>query len=60
MILEKYKNVILCGRAIDADKGAFAAIRVMVTLNQTGEAAGVAAYESLTSGKGVAEIDVKA
>lgn len=60
MIIEKFKNVILCGRAIDADKGAFAAVRVMVIMNQTGEAAGVAAYESLTSGKEVSEIDVKA
>ena len=60
MVVEKFKNVVLCGRAIDADPGAFAAVRVMVNMNQTGEAAGVAAYEALTSGKAVAEIDVKA
>jgi len=53
----KYDNVLVCGRAVDADKGAFAAIRVMVSMNQTGEAAGVAAYEALTGGKGVGEID---
>ena len=59
MIVEKFKNVVLCGRAIDADKGAFAAVRVMVNMNQTGEAAGVAAYKSLTSEKGVTEIDIQ-
>lgn len=60
MIVPGLNNVIVCGRAVDADKGAFAAIRVMVNMNQTGEAAGVAAYEALNSGKMVAEIDVQA
>ena len=50
-------NLLICGRAIDADKHAFAACRVMISLNQTGEAAGVAAYEALTSGRSVQDID---
>ncbi|HEX2099014.1 MAG TPA: FAD-dependent oxidoreductase, partial [Candidatus Synoicihabitans sp.] len=37
-----YENLIVAGRMIDADAIAHAAIRVMVNLNQTGEAAGVA------------------
>ena len=37
-----YENLLVAGRAIDADRGAFASIRVMVNANQTGEAAGVA------------------
>ncbi len=50
-------NLLICGRAIDAEKGAFGALRVMISLNQTGEAAGVAAYEALASGKTVKTID---
>lgn len=42
MVPGKPDNLIVCGRAIDADAGAFGAIRVMVNTNQTGEAAGVA------------------
>lgn len=41
------ENVLVAGRAIDADIGAFGAIRVMVNCNQTGEAAGTAAYLAL-------------
>lgn len=44
------KNVISAGRMLDADKDAFGAVRVMVNLNQTGEAAGVAAWQALSSG----------
>lgn len=57
MLPEKIPNLLICGRAIDTDKGAFAATRVMISLNQTGEAAGVAAYEALTSGCTVQTID---
>ena len=32
----------------------------MISLNQTGEAAGVACYEALTSGKTVQNIDITA
>ena len=43
MLPKDIPNLLICGRAIDADKGALAAARVMISLNQTGEAAGVAA-----------------
>ena len=57
MLPKDIPNLLICGRAIDADKGALAAARVMISLNQTGEAAGVAAYEALTSNKTVQSID---
>ena len=60
-ILQKtVPNLMVCGRCIDADKDAFGALRVMISLNQTGEAAGVACYEALTSGKCVQDIDISA
>ena len=34
------KNVLVAGRCLDADRGAFGAVRVMVNCNQTGQAAG--------------------
>lgn len=58
MLPRDIPNLLICGRAIDADKGALAAARVMISLNQTGEAAGVAAYEALTSGRSVQDIDI--
>jgi hypothetical protein len=39
---EGVPNLALAGRMLDADKVAFSAARVMVNMNQTGEAAGVA------------------
>ena len=57
MLPRDIPNLLVCGRAIDADKSGFAAARVMISLNQTGEAAGVAAYEALASGKTVQGID---
>lgn len=42
-------NLIVAGRMLDADVEAFAAVRVMVNLNQTGEAAGVAAALALNA-----------
>lgn len=42
-----YENVIVAGRMIDVDDEAFGGVRVMVNMNQTGEAAGVAAYMAL-------------
>jgi hypothetical protein len=50
-------NVLIAGRSIDADEGAFGAVRVMINCNQTGQAAGVAAWLALDSGQSVAEID---
>jgi len=43
----KYGNLIAAGRMLDADLVAFSAVRVMVNMNQTGEAAGTAAYLAL-------------
>ena len=60
MLPENIPNLLICGRAIDTDKGALAAARVMISLNQTGEAAGVAAYEALDSNKTVQTIDFAA
>lgn len=59
LVQNQYKNVIPAGRMINADSGAFGALRVMVNLNQLGEAAGTAAFLSLDSGKPVYELDGK-
>lgn len=59
LLPEKIGNLLICGRAIDTDKGAHGATRVMISLNQTGEAAGVACFEALNSGKTVQTIDIK-
>ena len=40
----------------NADRGAVGALRVMVNLNQLGEAAGIAAYVSLNEQKRIQEI----
>jgi len=50
-------NVLVAGRMIDADEGAFGAIRVMVNGNQTGEAAGTACALALRARKPVGEVD---
>jgi len=52
------KNVLVAGRVLDADRDGFAAVRVMVNMNQTGEAAGTAAWLALDSNKPVNQIDV--
>jgi hypothetical protein len=40
-------NVIVAGRMLDAEKLAFSGVRVMVNMNQLGEAAGVACVVAL-------------
>lgn len=52
-----YDNVIVAGRMMDADEEAFGGVRVMVNMNQTGEAAGVAAYLSLHRARSVREVE---
>lgn len=52
-----YSNVIVAGRIMDADDEAFGGVRIMVNMNQLGEAAGSAAYLGLTQSKGFAEIE---
>ena len=59
MLPKVHNNLILAGRMIDADEGAFGAIRVMVNTNQTGEAAGAAAWLSLDSGRSTSDIDIQ-
>ena len=49
-------NLVLAGRILDADKTAFSAVRVMVNLNQTGEAAGEAAALAVASSTDVANV----
>jgi hypothetical protein len=53
----RFKNIVIAGRSIDADEGAFGAVRVMVNTNQMGEAAGTAAYLALDSGTSLQDID---
>ena len=50
-------NVLVAGRCLDADEQAFGAVRVMVNCNQMGQAAGVASWLALDSGKSAGEID---
>jgi hypothetical protein len=57
LVNEQYRNFIAVGRMIHADIGSFGALRVMVNLNQLGEAAGVAAYISRHQNKSLQELD---
>jgi len=57
IVPQGYPNLLMAGRMIDADPEAHAAIRVMVNMNQTGEAAGVAAYLALTRSESVQTLD---
>lgn len=50
-------NLLLSGRMIDADAVARGAIQVMVSLNQTGEAASTAAVLALRRNGTAAEVD---
>lgn len=52
-----FANLLFAGRMICADRGAFGAVRVMVNLNQTGEAAGVAAALAARDGIPVSAVD---
>lgn len=58
LIPGKFGNLILAGRMLDADLVAFSAVRVMVNMNQTGEAAGTAAHLSLDSNIPIPELNV--
>ncbi len=50
-------NLLSAGRMLDADRDAFGAVRVMVNLNQCGEAVGVAAFQALSQGGSVQDVD---
>lgn len=52
-----YRNLVVAGRMFDADPIAHAAVRVMVNMNQTGEAAGTLAYHVLDQNAATETID---
>lgn len=56
MVSDKTPNVVLAGRMISTDRSAFGGIRVMVNLNQTGEAAGVAAALAASGSESVSGV----
>jgi len=47
LVPETAANLLVAGRLLDADREAFGGARVMVNMNQTGEAAGVASFLAL-------------
>ena len=49
--------MLLAGRMMHADDGAFGALRVMINTNQMGEAAGTACALCLDQGKTVQALD---
>ncbi len=53
-------NLVAAGRMICADRIAFSALRVMVNLNQIGEAAGVACAMAVREGRAPGELDQQA
>jgi hypothetical protein len=60
MLPGTFDNLLIAGRMIDADSEAHAAIRVMVNMNQTGEAAGTAAAMCLDTGVSAMSLDAGA
>ncbi len=57
LVQEKISNFIPVGRMLNADAGAFGALRVMVNLNQMGEAAGVASYLCIDKNHSINELN---
>lgn len=57
LIPEQSNNVITAGRMLDASPISFSGIRVMVNMNQLGEAAGVTAYLALNQNKKIKDVD---
>jgi hypothetical protein len=55
----KYENLMIAGRMLDASLIAFSGIRVMVNMNQLGEAAGVTCFLALDQQKSVQDVDYK-
>lgn len=60
LVPQQSRNVVVAGRLIDTDRGAFGATRVMVNCNQTGEAAGAACYLALRLGVDVQDVPADA
>jgi hypothetical protein len=59
IIPQKFDNLIVAGRMLDASIIAFSGIRVMVNMNQLGEAAGVTSYLALNQNKSIKDVDYK-
>lgn len=59
MLPGTFDNLLIAGRMIDADPEAHAAIRVMVNMNQTGEAAGTAAAMCLEQNSAASKLDTQ-
>ena len=57
IIPQKFDNLILAGRMFDASIIAFSGIRVMVNMNQLGEAAGVTSYLALNQNKPIRNVN---
>lgn len=57
LVQDKIANLIPVGRMMNAEAGAFGALRVMVNLNQLGEAAGTAAVIALDEGISINAVD---
>lgn len=60
LVPKTIKNLLVCGRCISSDHVAHASTRIQGTCCMTGQAAGTAATISVSSGKAVGDIDVKA
>ena len=58
LIAEGFPNLLVAGRCISADRRALASLRVQASCMGTGQAAGVAAAQSLSEGKSVRDIDM--
>ena len=56
LLQDHIPNLVLAGRMLDADKTAFSAVRVMVNMNQTGEAAGVASALAIKDGSDIQNV----
>lgn len=56
LIPVKTENLIVAGRMLDAGEISFSGIRVMVNMNQVGEAAGVTAYLALDQNKNISDV----
>lgn len=57
LIQSKYDNFIPVGKMMNAEESAFGALRVMINLNQMGEAAGIGAAMAAESGSPIKEVD---
>lgn len=59
LIAPEYPNLLVAGRCISTDRQALASLRVMASCMGTGQAAGVAAAQSITENRDVQNIDIE-